>query len=214
MAKEVNVAITAPNMQVAVYRVRGTAPLVIHRFSHKTLIQMRQKMEAGSTAAKGKKRDAANLDDIYNDARYVSKEGWDGMNAAIIRNSLIGACRLVGFKMTHAKLSLFAIADGIDAKEPEIQLVRIIGKPRRFETRARVETGQPYVCIRPCYDKWEMDVRIRYDADQFTITDVTNLLARVGIQCGWGEGRPASKNSAGMGWGTFEIIQSPKGDKK
>jgi len=34
---------------------------------------------------------------------------------------------------------------------------------------------------------------------------VTNLLSRVGMQVGIGEGRPFSKNSAGMGWGTFEL---------
>jgi hypothetical protein len=28
---------------------------------------------------------------------------------------------------------------------------------------------------------------------------------RVGAQVGIGEGRPDSKNSTGMGWGTFEI---------
>ena len=35
--------------------------------------------------------------------------------------------------------------------------------------------------------------------------DVTNLLMRVGQQVGIGEGRPDSKNSAGMGWGTFNV---------
>jgi hypothetical protein len=44
-----------------------------------------------------------------------------------------------------------------------------------------------------------------YDADQFTLEDVSNLLARAGMQVGIGEGRPDSKMSAGMGWGTFRI---------
>ena len=49
---------------------------------------------------------------------------------------------------------------------------------------------------------------IRWDADQFTLDDVTNLLSRVGLQVGIGEGRPDSKNSAGMGWGLFEIARA------
>lgn len=199
------ITIPAPNIQERVFAVEGLAPLVIHRFSHKTLIQMEHKMEAGSTAKKGKQREAANLEDIYNDARYISTEGWDGMNASAVRNSLISACRLVGFKMTLAKLSLFVVADGRDKFEPEISLIRIYGKPRMVKMRARVETGQPYVCIRPFYDNWKMNIRIRYDADQFTEVDVTNLLSRVGTQVGWGEGRPDSKDSAGMGWGVFKI---------
>jgi len=35
--------------------------------------------------------------------------------------------------------------------------------------------------------------------------DVSNLLARVGIQCGIGEGRHNSRDSTGIGFGTFKI---------
>ena len=49
-------------------------------------------------------------------------------------------------------------------------------------------------------------VRIRFDADQFTLTDVANLFARVGLCGGIGEGRPDSKTSAGIGYGLFEIV--------
>jgi hypothetical protein len=84
-------------------------------------------------------------------------------------------------------------------------LIKIIGKPRRSEMIARVETGQPYVTIRPVYDNWKSEIKIKFDADQFSIDDVANLLSRVGEQVGIGEGRPDSKNSAGMGWGTFTL---------
>lgn len=197
--------ISPPNIVQAKFKIIGTAPLVIHRFSQKARIQMGDKMKAGSTAKKGKQREKANFDELYNEARYISPEGWDGFNVAAIRNGIISACRLVGFKMTLAKLSVFVEADGRDAKAPEFGLIRIYGKPRLFESIARVETGQAYVCVRPIYDEWNAIVRIRYDADQFTVGDVANLLARVGEQVGIGEGRPDSKNSPGMGWGTFRI---------
>lgn len=202
------VQITAPNMQTSMFKIVGTAPLVIHRFSLKSKLQMKATMEAGSQSKKGKKREAANFDELYNEARYRSKAGWDGFNAAAIRAGTISACRLVGFKMTLAKLCLFVIADGVDAKEPEFQLVRIYGEPRKLESIARVETGAAYVCCRPIYDEWYSNVQIRFDGDQFSLQDVTNLLSRVGEQVGIGEGRPDSKNSAGMGWGTFRIAQT------
>ncbi|MEJ5360186.1 MAG: hypothetical protein WHT06_16110, partial [Desulfobacterales bacterium] len=53
--------------------------------------------------------------------------------------------------------------------------------------------------------EWGLKVRIRYDADQFSRDDVANLIARAGVQCGLGEGRPFSRMSNGMGYGTFEI---------
>ena len=203
------VQIKAPNLQTAAFSIRGTAPLVVHRFSHKVQQGMLDKMENGSNASTSKgKRAAVNLDEVMNEGRYFSSEGWDGFNASSIRCAIISACRLVGFKMTLAKLSLFVIADGVDKVEPQIGLIRINGKARRMDAWARVETGVAYMTVRPCYDKWAATVRIRFDADQFSITDVSNLLARVGAQVGICEGRPDSKNSAGMGWGTFEIEEA------
>ena len=187
------------------FKIVGTAPLVIHRFSAKAKNGMLDKMKEGSTAKKGKKREALDTEAAYNAARYVSREGWDGFNVSSIRCALISACRLVGFKMTLAKLSVFVETDGRDATEPEFGLIRIYGKPRKTEMVARVETGQAYVTIRPSYDEWYAKVRVRFDGDQFTVQDVSNLLARAGEQVGIGEGRPDSKNSAGMGWGTFRI---------
>lgn len=206
MSVSTTVAIKAPNFKHAVFTLKGNAPLVIHRFSAKTKQQMLQKMEVGKSAGSKKERAAKDSDATFNEARYVSKEGWDGFHAASIRCAMISACRLVGFKMTLAKMSLFVEADGWDKEEPQIPLIRIHGtKAIRQDDMARVETGQPYITIRAAYHDWSAKVRVRWDADQFSMDDVTNLLARVGQQVGIGEGRPDSKNSAGMGWGTFEL---------
>ncbi len=203
-----SVAIKAPRFKTAVFHIKGVAPLVIHRFSAKTKQQMKDKMEAGKSASSKKNREAKNTDDTFNEARYVSKAGWDGFHAASVRNAAISACRLVGFKMTLAKMSIFVEADGWDKTEPQIPLIRIHGKAVKQEDMARVETGQPYVTVRAAYHDWSADVRIRWDEDQFSLEDVANLLSRVGMQVGIGEGRPDSKNSAGMGWGLFEVERS------
>lgn len=199
------VTIKPPNFGLAVFHVRGLAPLVIHRFSAKTKLQMKEKMETGKASSSRKNREAKATDDLYEEARYRHADGWDGFNAAAIRAAMISACRLVGFKMTLAKLSVFVEADGLDALEPQIPLIRILGAPVKQEDMARVETGQPYVTVRAAYHDWRAVIRIRFDADQFTLQDVTNLMSRVGLQVGIGEGRPDSKNSAGMGWGLFEL---------
>jgi len=204
-----SVQIKAPNLKEAIFNITGTAPLVIHRFSAKTLNEMKQKMETGKAASSKKNREAKSTDDTFNEARYISKQGWDGFNAASIRAAMVSACRLVGFKMTLAKMSVFVIAEGWDKKEPQIPLIRIIGKATKQEDMARVQTGQPYCCVRAAYHDWKAVVHIRFDADQFTIDDVANLLSRVGEQVGIGEGRPDSKNSTGMGWGTFKLEQKP-----
>jgi len=202
---KLDVQISAPRMLTAQFEIEGTAPLVIHRFSQKAKNEMLQKMELGHASRKGAKRKPANIETLYNEARYIAPQGWDGFNVSSIRNGLIKACSIVGMKMTLAKMALFVLADGYDKTEPQYGLIRIYGKPERTEMAARVETGAAYVTIRPMYQKWSAKLRIRFDGDMFSFEDVANLLARMGEQVGIGEGRPASKNSAGMGWGTFKI---------
>lgn len=199
------VTIKPPKFGYADFTVIGESPLVIRRFDNRTIEIMKAKMEAGKASGNKKDREPKSTDDTYNAARYISKEGWDGFHAGAIRSAMISACRLVGFKMTLAKLSVFVVEDGRDAQKPQIPLIRIIGKPTKQEDMARVETGQPYVTVRAAYHDWKAKIRIRYDEDQFSLADVANLLSRVGMQVGIGEGRPDSKNSAGMGWGLFRL---------
>lgn len=200
------VVIEPPKFQRASIGIIGTAPYVQHKFSQKAREQMKAKQRLGSQANKNRKRDARDFDADYKAAMYVSKDGWLGIPAPAFRNAMISACRIVGFKMTLAKLSLFVEADGIDADDGT-PLVKIQGDPRPHEMVGRMETGVANIVIRPMWEQWGADVRIRWDAAQFSAQDVINLMSRVGGQVGIGEGRPDSKNSAGLGWGTFEVKQ-------
>lgn len=197
--------IAPPNIKTGEVWIKGTAPLVIHKFSEKAKNMIRDKQAAGSVANTKKKHEAKNFDEVFEGARHKSFEGWDGIPAPAFRNASISACRLVGFKMTMAKLSIFIEADGFDATEGT-PLVKIYGgEPRKLESMVRLATGVCDISVRPQWLEWGARLRIRYDADQFTASDVVNLIARVGMQVGICEGRPDSTNSAGMGWGTFEI---------
>jgi hypothetical protein len=199
------VQISPANMQFARFKLKGTAPLVQARFSAKAMQAMMSKMAAGSTANKSRAKPARDFDDDYRQAMHISTQGWCGVPAGAFRQAMISACRLVGFKMTLAKLSLFVIADGID-KVDGIPLVKFEGTPERVDMAVRNATGVADIRVRPMWREWTMSLTIRYDGDQFTAQDVTNLLSRVGMQVGIGEGRPDSRESAGLGWGTFEIV--------
>lgn len=203
--------IKPPRMAVIAVPIRGMqgSPLVINAFSAKAREIMRQKQEMGSLGGKmkGSKRDPKNFDELYNAARHISREGWDGMAASTIRNAAISACRLVGFKMTLGRLSLFTEADGI-SRSDGTPLIRIYGEPVPYEAMVRNQTGVADIRIRPRWDEWSAVLRIRFDQDQFSDDDIVNLLYRAGTQCGVCEGRPDSTNSNGLGWGLFEIDTS------
>ncbi|MCX8016490.1 MAG: hypothetical protein N2690_01110 [Rhodocyclaceae bacterium] len=200
----VEVVIKPPRIETAQFRIIGTAPYVQARFSGKAMQAMMSKMMAGSTARGKKTREARDFDEDYRQAMHVSTEGWHGIPASAFRQAMISACRLVGFKMTLAKLSIFVEADGFDAVDG-IPLIKLDGTPERIDMAVRNATGVADIRVRPMWREWSANVRVRYDADQFTIDDVTNLMARVGMQVGIGEGRPDSRESAGLGWGTFKI---------
>jgi len=200
------VTISPPNFQTAVFRLIGTAPYVQNAFSKKAREAMKATQEAGSTAKKGKKREPKDFKACHEEAKHESMDGWPGMPASAFRNAMISACRIVGFHMTKAKLSLFAEADGFDA-ESGVPLIRFAkGKPEYCEHYVRLTTGVCDIRARALWKPgWEVELRVRFDGDQFTLKDVTNLLMRVGMQVGIGEGRPDSPKSCGMGWGLFAL---------
>lgn len=177
------ISIKPPNFQTAIFRVIGTAPYVQNKFSQKAKEQMRGVQEAGSTARNKRNKEAKDFLALFEGATHRSPEGWAGIPAPAFRNAMISACRTVGFKMTLAKLSVFVEADGFD-EDDGTPLVKITkGEPRYHESMVRLPTGVSDIRARPMWDAgWEAMIRITFDADQFTLSDVSNLLMRVGMQ--------------------------------
>ena len=203
---EKDLVIQPPKMVTGVFTIIGDAPLVMNAFSQKARNQIRATQEAGSTRKKGQKREGKNFQECYEGSMHKTPDGWVGIPASAFRNAMISACRMAGFKMTHAKLSIKVIADGFDVTDGT-PLVRITkGEPSYVEHYVRNETGVVDLRARAKWNPgWETDVKVQFDGDQFTLDDVTNLLMRAGMQVGLLEGRPDSKKSAGMGWGTFVL---------
>lgn len=198
--------ITPPDFRTIAFEIEGTSPLVINRFSAKAMEMIRATQEAGSTAKSKKAREAKDFDALFEDAKHVSTEGWEGFAASSIRNAGISACKACGYVMTRAKLAFAVEADGLDRVDfsPLIRLTK--GEAVQWVAPTRNATGVVDLRSRPMYPEWGAVLRIRYDAGMFTETDVANLIVRVGMQVGIGEGRPDSKNSAGLGYGLFSVI--------
>ena len=81
-----------------------------------------------------------------------------------------------------------------------------VDSPKILRQALLLPNGAEYVCLRPMWNTgWEAVVRITFDADKFSRTDVGNLLQRAGMQVGIGEGRQSSRMCVGVGWGAFAI---------
>jgi len=214
-AAKQKVEITPPNLQLVKFRIIGTSPLVQNKFSSRALEAMAADQRLGSAAVKRKKREPKDFDLAVKEATHYADAGWCGLPASAFRTGLISTCRLLGFPMTLAKLSVFVVADGYERDRFGVTpLVRITkGKPERTDFAVRNATGVADIRPRPMWPEgWEAVISIRFDADQFTVQDVTNLLSRMGEQVGIGAGRHDSKDSAGMGWGCFRIADTVGGE--
>jgi hypothetical protein len=198
------ITISRPKFEAIALRLEGTAPYMQARFSKKA--EMMKKMELGNLAKKGTKKEPRDFERDFREAQHLSEEGWIGIPATAFRNACIDACRMVGFQMTRARMSIFIEADGLDAEDGS-PLVRIDGEPEMSTMTTRNATGVVDVRARPMWRRWSVDVVVNYDADQFNANDVVNLMARAGQQVGIGEGRPFSRQSNGLGFGTFRIAE-------
>jgi hypothetical protein len=200
------ITISAPNIQAIQVRIVGDTPLMMARFSQKAMQGMSDVMTGTTKKGSRKARDPKDFDEDYEQAKHkaAGDEEWVGIPCSALRSALISACRLTGFTMTRAKLSLFVVQQGID-KVDSVPLFRLYGEPEMNIAPVRNATGVFDLRARPVWQKWYAEPEIRFDADQFSTEDVLNLLRRAGMQVGLLEGRPDSKNSAGMGFGTFQI---------
>jgi hypothetical protein len=199
-------SVSPPKFQYIQVKIIGSSIYCQNKFGKKALEQMRQQQVAGSTAKTTKTRVAKDFDQQFEDAKHISTEGWCGIPAAAFRTAMIDACRTAGVVMTRAKLAVFVVEDGYDATtdEPLIKITK--GEPYKTEKPVRNESGVVDIRARPTWDRgWEAIVTIRFDADMIGATDIINLLVRVGLQVGIGEGRPSSKKSNGLGWGLFDV---------
>lgn len=203
----VHLTIPAPKFERARFTIIGTAPLVMCAFSEKARETIKRNHEEGSTAKNRKKREPRDFAADCEAALHRMEDGRIGFPASAFRASMIDACRVAGFKMTLAKLSVFVEADGIDKVSGQ-PLVHIVGEYEQHVAAVRNQTGVTDLRSRPMFRTWQTDLRIVWDGDQFKQQDVANLLSRAGLQCGIGEGRPNSRESFGLGWGTFEIASA------
>jgi len=202
------ITISPPNFQTVEFTIEGTAPYVQNKFSNRERDKMRKTQEAGSTSKKGKKREPKDFQRCYEEATHRTADGQCGVPAPAFRNAMIDACRMAGFQMTRARMSVFIEPDGFDPDDGTPLVFFKKGEPQRFDSVVRISMGSTDIRPRPIWEPgWEIDLRVKFDADQFTKDDVANLLLRAGEQVGVGEGRPFSKSSNGQGWGTFTFAR-------
>lgn len=198
------VAITPPRTGQGAFPIRFTAPYVANAFSADARAAIRDKQaQGGSTTRKKTVREAKDFNRAYEQSMHTSTDGWRGIPSQAFKASIVRACVLAGFEMTRAKMAINVIPDGFDRNDGMGLVMIRKGEPEQVEHAIPNANGAPDIRVRAMWRECEVDLRVQWDADQFTQDDIGNLIMRAGLQVGVGAGRPFSMKSSGCGWGTF-----------
>lgn len=189
--------------------IRGTTPYVQNRFSERAIAEMEAAMLAGDMERSNKKkvRPPRDFEQDFQQSIHFAADGSFGFPANGLKRALVAACRLTGFHMSRAKQLIFIHADGYE--EDGTPLIKIKGVPTMIRNVVRLPSGAPNIAVRAMFQPgWNANLRIVFDADLMTATDLVNLIHRAGKQVGIGSGRTAAStgDGVGMGWGMFEVI--------
>lgn len=184
--------------EVAEIEIKGTAPLIVHRWSEKAR-QMMLDAQQGKKSPKAAK-------DPYEDfltSQYRFEDGGHGFPVMAFKSATVkGGARVFGkaVKMTELRQVFTFLADGVGVDGT--QLARLIGaEPVMREDMVRVGMGTADIRYRAEYRDWSALLRIEYVPSVIDLSSVVALVDAGGTN-GVGEWRPEKSGS----YGTYEVV--------
>lgn len=185
------------DFRVAVVKIGGISPLIVHAWSEKAKEMMRAKQTKQARVT----REAKSPEDDYKSSKYINSKGQECIPASGIRNAIISAGRFSeGTPMTIIRGSIFILADEdlVPLEDYTVSMredmVRIGGKGPG--------TGVADIRYRACYNTWTATLRIQFNANTMSLVQVLNLVQLAGMSVGLCEWRPEKNGQNGR----FDII--------
>lgn len=185
--------------ETAVIEVKGTAPLISHRWSEKAK-QMMLDAQMGKKVAKQPKDPERD----FQESRYKFADGSGdgfpimGFKAATVK----GGGRIFGkaVKMTELRQNFTFLADGIGTDGTQLARIHSVDPVMR-EDMVRVGMGTADIRYRAEYRDWSATLRIQFVPNLIDLGSVVALVDAGGTN-GLGEWRPEKNGS----FGTYEVV--------
>ena len=192
------ISLTRIRREIAEIEVRGTAPLIVHRWSEKARQMM---LDAQQGKKNPKQPKDPNVD--FETSMYRFEDGGHGFPIMAFKSATVkGGARLFGkaVKMTELRQLCTFLSDGLCTDGT--QLTRIISDaPIMSEDMVRVGMGTADIRYRAEYRNWSAVLRIEYVPSVIDLSSVVALVDAGGTN-GIGEWRPEKSGS----YGTFEVV--------
>ena len=171
--------------------IRGTSPLVQHRFSDAAKQEMALKQQGGAKMKKPPKDPMS----LYKASMYLDPKGKPCIPAIHIKSALVGAARFTDtLKMNHTRMALFVVGEHLPL-DFESQEMR--------EDVVRINMGKTDLRYRVQYNNWSSRFTIEYNSNFLSLEQVYNLVQLAGFSVGIAEGRPEKSE---LGGGRFEPV--------
>jgi hypothetical protein len=187
--------ISAETLQIP---IRGTSPLVVHRFSEKAKLEMLHNAQGKKTP-----REPKNPQAEYEAAFYRLKDGGYGFPALAFKSATVGGARFYGKQISMTALKQFIFFTG-EPGEDGHYYVPIMGEPTMREDVVRVGRGGTDLRYRPQFSDWSTLLTVTYVKSMLTRGSLLSLIEAGGMGVGVGEWRPERDGD----FGTYEIDSS------
>jgi hypothetical protein len=191
------IQIKPPNLQVRIFRIYGTSPLICHKWSEKAKKEMLDKQMKRAVGPKG----AKDPEQDYKDSLYTFPDGGYGFPAVAFKAAAVRAGTMCDIPMTESRQMFRVLGDPANA-----DLVRIKGKPSMREDMVRLNGLTADIRYRGEFKEWEADVKVQYNADLISEEQLANLFESAGFSVGVGEWRMEKKGN----FGSFTLRKGAK----
>ncbi len=180
------------NLKTIYLKLKGTTPLIVHKFSSKSLRMIEEKQQG-----KGKAKEKANRkpEEEFNQARYIvdKKKKIDGFPASGFKKAAVRAGTYMDMKMVFLRGAFHVIGD-------MIPIICKKGAIMRTDT-VRIGMGVCDVRYRPEYQNWSCQIPVQYNANVISAEQIVNIFNVAGFAVGLGDWRPEKDGQFGM----FEV---------
>ncbi|MCB1814354.1 MAG: hypothetical protein KDK04_21925 [Candidatus Competibacteraceae bacterium] len=178
-----------------VIHLRGTSPLLMHRFSEKAKRKMLGSMQGEAKSSKHEKRDPVKE---YEESMYIRPDGTHGFPALAFKNAVVTAANDAGIQKVLARRAFHVTG-------PE--LVKIEGEPRMREDAVTVGRGSADLRYRAEFVEWSTKISLVFNAGVISLEQLLNLFRIAGFGVGVGDWRP-EKNGVHGTWEVVEVTQN------
>lgn len=185
--------------ETAHIEIKGTAPLIVNRWTQKAKEMMLNKQQGRKSPKTAKDPNAD-----YEASMYRFADGGHGFPVMAFKSATVkGGARLFGksVKMTELRQLFTFLTDG-DCTDGT-QLVRISAEPMMREDMVRVGMGPADIRYRAEYRDWSAILRIEFVPSVIDLDSVVALVDAGGTN-GVGEWRPEKSGF----YGTYEVVSA------